>query len=172
MRRKKVTKEIKRIDLPTLDGFHCFACGSHNPIGLHMSFYLEDDTVCSDIILNENHAGWDSVAHGGIVTTLLDEVMSWTVLVLKRTFVVTRTIEVKFLRPVQLNVPLVVKGTLKSMPNDSRCTVTGTLFDSKGKRLSRASADIADLPEKRLHLISPPLRKEMLRLFKKLEALV
>jgi len=66
-----VTKEIKRIDLPNLEGFHCFACGSHNPIGLHMSFYLEDDTVCSDIVLNENHAGWDSVAHGGIVTTLL-----------------------------------------------------------------------------------------------------
>ena len=167
-----MTKEMKRIDLPILEGFHCFACGSHNPIGLHMSFYLENDSVCSDIVLNENHAGWDSVAHGGIVTTLLDEVMSWTVLVVKRTFVVTRNIEVKFLRPVRLNVPLVVKGKIKSMPGDSRCKVTGTLLDSKGARLTRASADIVDLPEKRLSLISPPLREDMLRLFKKIETLV
>jgi len=137
-----------------------------------MSFYLENDSVCSDIVLNENHAGWDSVAHGGIVTTLLDEVVSWTVLVFKRTFVVTRNIEVKFLRPVRLNVPLVVKGKIESMPGDSSCKVTGTLFDSAGKRLSRASADIVDLPEKRISLISPPLREEMLQLFKKIEKLL
>jgi len=166
-----MTKEIKRIDLPKLDGFHCFACGSHNPIGLHMSFYLEGDSVGSEIVLNENHAGWDSLAHGGIVTTLLDEVMSWTVLALKKRFVVTRNIEVKFLRPVRLNIPLIVKGKINSMPGESSCKVIGTLFDSQGIRLTRASADIVDLPEKRFHLISPPLREAVLRFFKTLEKL-
>lgn len=165
-------KEKKRIDLPQLDGFHCFACGSNNPIGLHMSFYLEGDSVCSEIVLNENHAGWDSVAHGGIVTTLLDEVMSWTVLALKRRFVVTRTIEVKFLRPVRLHVPLVAKGKIASVSSEGRCKVIGTLFDSQGTRLTRASADIVELSEKRLHLISSPLREATLRLFKEIGTLL
>lgn len=166
-----MNKTSGRIPLPKLEGFRCFACGTANPIGLNMSFYLEKDAVCSEVVLNENHAGWDSVAHGGILTTLLDEVMSWTVVVFKRTFFVTRKIEVKFLRPVPVNVPLLVKGKIESM-SDSNSKVRGTILDANGTLLTRAMAEIVYLPEKRLALISPPLREAMLRLFKQIEILL
>jgi acyl-coenzyme A thioesterase PaaI-like protein len=167
-----MTKGTDRIDLPRLEGFRCFACGSANPIGLHMSFYVEKGSVCSDIVLDENHAGWDTVAHGGILATILDEVMAWTVLVFRRTFSVTRTIEVKFLRPVRLNVPLSVKGEVESVSEKSRCVVTGTIFDPHGIPLVRARGDVAFLPEKRLSLIPAPLRQEMCSLFRKIEKMM
>ncbi|NWG76155.1 MAG: PaaI family thioesterase, partial [Rubrivivax sp.] len=159
---------LGRISLPKLEGFRCFACGNVNPIGLHMTFYLQGDHVCSEITLSEDHAGWDSVAHGGILTTLLDEVMSWAVVVFKRTFFVTRTIELKFLRPVPVNTPLVIKGTIESMPDQTSCKATGLIVDHRGATLTRAWADIVYLPEKRLSLISPPLREAMLELFQKI----
>lgn len=165
-------KGADRISLPKLEGFRCFGCGSANPIGLNMSFYLEKDAVCSDIVLNENYAGWETVVHGGLLTTLLDEVMAWTALVLKRSFFVTRKIEVKFLRAVRVNTPITVKGRLEATPDITRCRVAGTIFDAEGIPLTQGWADMAILPEKRLSLIPPHHREQMLGLFRKIEGLV
>jgi len=167
-----VTKAPDRINLPKLEGFQCFACGSANPIGLHMSFYLEKDEVCSKIVLNENHSGWDIVAHGGILTTLLDEVMSWTFVVFNRAFFLTKSMEIRFLRPVQVNVPLLVQGRIESTSGRKSCRVAGTIYDFKGSRLTRAWADIVFLPEKRRYLIQPRLRDAMERFFEQVEDLM
>ena len=63
--------------IPKLEGYNCFACGTANPIGLNLHFYLRGGYLCSDITLGKNYEGWENMAHGGIVSTLLDEVMSW-----------------------------------------------------------------------------------------------
>jgi acyl-coenzyme A thioesterase PaaI-like protein len=71
--------EEKRVTIKKLQGHNCFACGTANPIGLNLQFYRFGDAVYSDITLGKNHEGWENVAHGGIVSTLLDEVMSWSI---------------------------------------------------------------------------------------------
>ena len=39
-------------------------------------------------------------SHGGIIATILDEVMSWTAIHLIKSIIVTRTMTVEFLKPV------------------------------------------------------------------------
>ena len=68
--------EVRKI-IPKLQGYNCFACGTENPIGLNLKFYVCGKYMCSDVALGKDYEGWENMAHGGIVSTLLDEVMSW-----------------------------------------------------------------------------------------------
>lgn len=54
----------------------CFVCGPGNPIGLHVRFRLEDDVCLAEFTPGEEHVGYDKVAHGGILFSLLDDVMA------------------------------------------------------------------------------------------------
>ncbi len=55
---------------------HCFVCGPSNPIGLHVHFRLEDDVCRAEFTPGEHHGGFREVTHGGIVFSLLDDVMA------------------------------------------------------------------------------------------------
>jgi len=101
-----MSDEQKKILIPRLEGYHCFACGTENPIGLKMSFYCLGRTVRSDLTLSEKHVGWENIVHGGVISTVLDEIMGWAVIAFKREFFVTRKIEVRYLRPVTVHTPV------------------------------------------------------------------
>jgi len=52
------------------------------------------------------------MAHGGIVSTLLDEIMSWAMIYFKRIFFVTRSMTIKYKNSVPLHRLVTVQGTL------------------------------------------------------------
>lgn len=54
----------------------CFACSARNPIGLKLQFEQDGDTCRSYFLAGPEHQGWNGVLHGGLVATLLDEVMA------------------------------------------------------------------------------------------------
>ena len=54
----------------------CFVCGPGNPIGLKLEFRLDDDVCRSEFTPAEAHAGYRDVTHGGIIFSLLDDVMA------------------------------------------------------------------------------------------------
>jgi uncharacterized protein (TIGR00369 family) len=55
----------------------CFACGPENPHGLHLTgFHDEGEEHVVRFAPERHHQGWQDVTHGGIVATLLDEVMT------------------------------------------------------------------------------------------------
>ena len=53
----------------------CFACGADNPIGLKLQFECEGDDYVTRFLTAEEHSGWAGLVHGGLLATLLDEVM-------------------------------------------------------------------------------------------------
>ena len=61
-----------------VDNNYCFACGKENPDGLQLEFkYSEDGSkVETTYIPPEKFQGWKGIVHGGIITTLLDEIMA------------------------------------------------------------------------------------------------
>ena len=59
---------------------HCFACGELNEQGLHLELHTDPTGSWVETALAPKFQGWDAVAHGGIVCTLLDEVMAWSVI--------------------------------------------------------------------------------------------
>jgi uncharacterized protein (TIGR00369 family) len=56
---------------------HCFACGGTNPIGMRLRIELGDGTARTSWTAGEDYVGWSDKVHGGIIATLLDEVMAW-----------------------------------------------------------------------------------------------
>lgn len=54
----------------------CFVCGPDNPIGLKVRFRLEDDVCVGEFTPRQEHAGYRDLTHGGIMFTLLDDVMA------------------------------------------------------------------------------------------------
>lgn len=57
------------------DDGHCFVCGPNNAIGLKLDFSFDGQTVTTEFIPQKVHQGYMNIVHGGIVSTLLDEVM-------------------------------------------------------------------------------------------------
>ena len=55
---------------------NCFVCGSTNPIGLKVKFSLVDGVCIASFTPQAQHAGYESVTHGGILFSLLDDVMA------------------------------------------------------------------------------------------------
>ena len=157
----------KRIDLPMLQGHFCFACGTANPIGLKLTFYNMNDAVCADIILGKNHEGWQNMAHGGIISTLLDEVMAWTIMYFKRIFFVTRKMEVKYVRPVLIGVPLIVKGRMMKDRKPPYIGVIADILDDRNRILARAIGEFVEIPKDKLQLVPDGVKQEMIELFSK-----
>lgn len=158
-----------RIPIQKLQGHHCFACGTNNPIGLNMNFYRMEDAVCSDITLGKNHEGWENMAHGGIISTLLDEVMSWTVLYFKKAFLVTRKMEIKYIKPVPLDMPLTARGKILAEPGGSKIEVRGEIVDPNRKLLVRSHGQFVMLTENQLSSVSQGLKEEMMNMFEHFE---
>ena len=164
-----MSTDESRIPIQKLQGHHCFACGTDNPIGMNMQFYRLGDMVCSDITLQRNHEGWEGMAHGGIISTLLDEVMSWTVLYFKRTFLVTRKMNIKYIKPVSLGIPLTARGKILDEPGNSKIEVRGEIVDAAGKLLVRSRGEFVMLAENQLSSVSDGRKQEMMDMFEHFE---
>lgn len=63
-----------RVALVDDDG--CFVCGRANPLGLRLEFAFEGDEYVTYFTPGKQHQGWLGITHGGIVSTVLDEVMA------------------------------------------------------------------------------------------------
>ena len=156
-----------KFPLPKPQGHHCFACGTANPIGLHLDFYRLGDSICSEITLGREYEGWENMAHGGIISTLLDEVMSWTLIYFKRVFFVTRKMQIKYVKPVLIGESLTVKGRI--LREDSRLVeVKGEILDSEGRVLARSKAEFVMVSEEKLSSVPEGLKRDMKELFMKM----
>ena len=80
---------------------NCFACGSLNEHGLRLDLHLGQRRAWTELTLDPRFEGWAGVAHGGIVATLLDEVMAWS-LVAQDNWGVTARMSIDYRRPVPI----------------------------------------------------------------------
>src|SRR4029079_14680565 len=55
----------------------CFACGSLSEHGMRLDLHVSGERCWTELELADRFQGWDGIAHGGIVCTILDEVMAW-----------------------------------------------------------------------------------------------
>jgi len=80
------------------DDRYCFACGPLNPIGLGMEVSFSEDKAFSRLSLKKEFQGWSDIIHGGILATILDEIMAHAVLHYVG-HAVTTTLEITFRSP-------------------------------------------------------------------------
>ena len=109
-----MTSESRVIDVPGVPRFevaphHCFACGTLNEHGLGLVLHVEPQRAWVDFELDRRFEGWDDIAHGGIICTILDEVMVWA-LAAEDNWGVTARMQVDFRRPVKIGQPVRAEG--------------------------------------------------------------
>lgn len=54
----------------------CFVCGPGNSSGLKLVFRIEDDICRAEFTPSDLHCGYENVTHGGIIFSVLDDVMA------------------------------------------------------------------------------------------------
>ncbi|MCB9015393.1 MAG: PaaI family thioesterase [Lentimicrobiaceae bacterium] len=97
-------------------GYNCFGCSPDNKFGLKLSFVEEGEEVIAHWLPQPQFQGWNNTLHGGIQTTLLDEIASWLVFVKLNTSGVTSRMEVKLRKPVAMDQgALILKARLREM---------------------------------------------------------
>jgi acyl-coenzyme A thioesterase PaaI-like protein len=92
----------------------CFLCGDENTCGARTRFFVQGDTVRTRLILPRHLNGYRDIAHGGVLSGLLDETMGWaaTVFSQKHPFYVTAELTIKFLLPVPVKEEIEIIGRL------------------------------------------------------------
>lgn len=88
---------------------NCFVCGPENPVGLRLTFRLEDGECVSEFTPDENHVGYPGVVHGGMIYSAMDDAMAnWLYLRGARAY--TARCEVRYHEPAAVGQALRLAG--------------------------------------------------------------
>ncbi|MFX0015312.1 MAG: PaaI family thioesterase [Promethearchaeota archaeon] len=160
-RQKKGGNSIKPRKIPNLWEFNCFGCSSTNKYGLQLQFYLSGDNECfTECKISDQYCGFNGFVHGGIITTLLDEVAAWTIISQLFKIAITHEITTRYLNPVPTNTIIRVAAEIVSF-NEKVVDVRSKITSENGLLLAEADskwlipsistlAKVAGFPEKYL----------------------
>jgi uncharacterized protein (TIGR00369 family) len=104
----------------------CFVCGENNPVGLRQRVETDGQIVRARFTPRPEHAGFKGVIHGGILATLLDEIMVWACAVRTGKFAFCAEMTIRFQRPATPGDELRVEAELVA---DRR----GRVFEARGE---------------------------------------
>ncbi len=128
---------------------HCFACGELNEHGLQLQIHTNPDGAWIETTLAPGFQGWDSVVHGGIVCTILDEVMAWSVIG-RGTWGVTARLNVVFRKPIRTGHAIRAEGRVLEMHRRASRTEGKVLDAATGEVLATAEGTFIALPPDQL----------------------
>jgi acyl-coenzyme A thioesterase PaaI-like protein len=87
----------------------CFVCGPSNPIGLKLNFRIDGDVCRAEFTPAEAHMGYQGLTHGGIIFSLLDDVMAnWLWLQGERCF--TARADIRYRESLPIGTPVRIEG--------------------------------------------------------------
>ena len=126
----------------------CFVCGVDNPIGMRLTFHQEEDAYVTTFIADAGYQGYQGVIHGGILATVLDEVMAryvWE----QEGPAATARLEIHYRHPAPVGQPITVRGWIRAKHRGGRAVETAaTASLADGTTLAEATGLIVriDLP--------------------------
>ncbi len=77
----------------------CFVCGDQHEHGLRAKFLWDGEKAVTEVVALDQFEGYQGIYHGGIISTLLDEVMIKAILA-QDIFAVTAEMTVRYRKPV------------------------------------------------------------------------
>lgn len=119
------------LELPRTAG--CLVCGRDNPNGLHLTLRVDDanDDISTSFTPAPEQIGFEGVIHGGVLATVLDELLAWAALWKTNTCCLCAELTIRYLKPAVVGKTL--RGRSRVTVHRSRLiTSTGELFDGDG----------------------------------------
>jgi uncharacterized protein (TIGR00369 family) len=140
-------RKIKNIHLKDdPEVYQCFGCSPYNEFGLHLEFWEDGDEVVSFWNPLPILQSYPKVLHGGIQSTLLDEIAGWVVYVKCGTVGLTAELKVKFRKPLFIDRgELTIRARLTEQ-NKRMATICARLIDNEGKTCAEAEIRYFLLP--------------------------
>jgi uncharacterized protein (TIGR00369 family) len=133
---------------------NCFACGGQNPIGMHLDIVLGDGTASTEWVPTADFVGWEEKVHGGILATLLDEVMAWAP-ASHDSWAVTAEMNIRFRAPASPGERLVATGHVTSrrrriyhVRGEVRGSEGRLIAEAEGRFLGASPSEKRDLKER------------------------
>lgn len=135
--------EIELYPIPNQPQGSCFACGAANPYGLQLKFFSDGTSVYCNYNVPEKFAGWNNLVHGGIISTMLDETMAWTVIHLQKKYILTKSFQIDFLKPVIVKEDIQLTGRILEYRSEREVLVEALLKNSQGNVCAKTIGTIA-----------------------------
>ncbi len=129
-------KNIHLTDDPEV--YQCFGCSPHNEFGLHLEFWEDGDELVANWNPRPILQGYPKVLHGGIQSTLLDEIAGWLVYVKCGTVGVTAEMKVRFKQPLKIDEGQVTIRAKLLERNTRMAVIQSRLINSSGKVCAEA----------------------------------
>lgn len=123
--------------MPALDvnpfgpGQPCFGCAQDHPFGFRLRFSREGDEVATTFTPDDRYQGPPGIMHGGLVTTLADEVAAWAVIGVLEKFGFTAQLSGRLHKPVRIGVP--IEGRAKIAKSTPRLVVSNVRLIQNGE---------------------------------------
>ena len=117
----------------------CFCCGSDNDHGLHLSITYPEKGVAETLLdVPAWFSGWRNMTHGGLLATLLDEIMAHACVGMAQR-AVTAEITVRYQKAVETGSRVRARGKVEEA-RGRVLTTKGWLFDEAGTVVAEATA--------------------------------
>jgi uncharacterized protein (TIGR00369 family) len=127
------------MDFPIDRDSMCFCCGADNERGLRLSItYPEKGTAETSLEVPAWFSGWKSMTHGGLLATLLDEIMAHACVGMAQR-AVTAEITVRYQKAVETGAQIRARGTVEEARGRVLST-RGWLYDAEGSLVAEATA--------------------------------
>jgi uncharacterized protein (TIGR00369 family) len=110
----------------------CFVCGESNACGLKIRFETDGVVVRARFVPRPEHIGFKQVVHGGILATLLDEIMVWACAIQTRRFAYCAELNVRFVNPVRPGEEVFATGELAANRRNKLFEARGELRNAAG----------------------------------------
>src|SRR6185312_7196916 len=111
----------------------CFVCGESNAIGMNLPFETDGHVVKTRFTPRPEHIGFKEVVHGGIIATLLDEIMVWACMTQTKRFAYCAELTVRFQNPLRPGEETIATAELVANRRDRIYEIKSELKDSAGK---------------------------------------
>ena len=102
------------MELPHTAG--CLVCGRQNVHGLGLSLHVDEQrgVVWTEFSPRPEHIGFEGIAHGGVLATVLDEAMVWAATWAGKRFCVAGEISVRFRKSAEVGRTLSCEARVES----------------------------------------------------------
>jgi len=135
---------------------HCFVCGDKNEIGLKIDFFDEDGKAKTEFTPTHNFEGYKDILHGGIICTILDEVMIKSIIA-QDILTVTLEMDIRFKKMTRIGEKLLFEGWIKE--DKGKIIITnGTATKTDGTVVAVAKGKYFKVKDDMKHLLGDSLK--------------
>ncbi len=141
---------------------NCYVCGKSNDRGFQLTFFYnkEKNIIETEFFLDEHYIGYENIIHGGVISTILDEISAWSSMYLTKQVCVTSKLNIEFLLPVKNNRKYKAIAQMPIQKNEKTLIIHSEFLDERNRIYAKAEAEFIIMTGKRAEKMKKDLHLE------------